>query len=98
MFGPKTGTGDGVYRDAKFLNSGSVIGPLGDLHRFINAGLTEIGNRTMTTSNTKTQIKFTSLDYTAARKSLDPSFSKPKKLRYLRQSRNVKAETRQNTT
>ncbi|UNI15460.1 hypothetical protein JDV02_001993 [Purpureocillium takamizusanense] len=40
--GPKTGNGDFVYADPKFLNSGSVIGPLGDLRNFINAGIAEM--------------------------------------------------------
>ncbi|RGP75387.1 hypothetical protein FSPOR_743 [Fusarium sporotrichioides] len=39
VYGPKTGNGDLNYRDAKYFNSGSVIGPLGDLRKFIDAGI-----------------------------------------------------------
>ncbi|KAF5662212.1 hypothetical protein FHETE_8102 [Fusarium heterosporum] len=39
IYGPKTGSGDVTYRDAKYFNSGSVIGPLGDLRNFIDAGI-----------------------------------------------------------
>ncbi|KAH6691336.1 hypothetical protein F5X68DRAFT_259416 [Plectosphaerella plurivora] len=39
IFGPKTGNGDSTYADARFFNSGSVIGPLGDLRKFIEAGV-----------------------------------------------------------
>lgn len=40
--GPKTGNGDLAYADARFFNSGSVIGPIGDLRDFINAGIDEM--------------------------------------------------------
>lgn len=42
MFGPKSGNKDYTYREAKYLNSGSVIGPVGDLRKFVNAGITEM--------------------------------------------------------
>jgi hypothetical protein len=42
MFGPKSGNKDYTYREAKFLNSGSVIGPIGDLRRFVDAGIAEM--------------------------------------------------------
>jgi hypothetical protein len=42
VYGPKTGNGDLNYRDAKYFNSGSVIGPLGDLRKFIDAGITAL--------------------------------------------------------
>ncbi|KLP03396.1 uncharacterized protein FFB20_02176 [Fusarium fujikuroi] len=38
-WGPKTDTGDLQYSDSRFLNSGTVIGPLGDLRKFIDAAL-----------------------------------------------------------
>jgi hypothetical protein len=41
-FGPKSGNGDDVYQHAKYFNSGSVIGPLGDLRKFIDASLAEM--------------------------------------------------------
>ncbi|KAG5658169.1 hypothetical protein KAF25_007120 [Fusarium avenaceum] len=44
VYGPKTGNGDVTYRDAKYFNSGSVIGPLGDLRNFINAGIESMEN------------------------------------------------------
>ncbi|KAF4455715.1 hypothetical protein F53441_2010 [Fusarium austroafricanum] len=42
IYGPKTGGGDVTYRDAKYFNSGSVIGPLGDLRKFIDAGIASL--------------------------------------------------------
>lgn len=42
MFGAKSGIRDFEYREAKFLNSGSVIGPIADLRKFIDAGITEM--------------------------------------------------------
>ncbi|CEI67277.1 hypothetical protein FVEN_g5816 [Fusarium venenatum] len=42
VYGPKTGNGDATYRDAKFFNSGSVIGPVGDLRKFIDAGINSL--------------------------------------------------------
>ncbi|KAH7223954.1 hypothetical protein BKA60DRAFT_562716 [Fusarium oxysporum] len=42
VYGPKTGGGDVTYRDAKYFNSGSVIGPVGDLRNFINAGIASL--------------------------------------------------------
>lgn len=41
-FGPRTNGGDKTYDDAKFLNSGSVIGPLGDLRKFMDAAVAEM--------------------------------------------------------
>ncbi|KAM5347617.1 hypothetical protein ACJ41O_007441 [Fusarium nematophilum] len=41
-FGPKSGNGNTVYSDARFFNSGSVIGRLDDLREFINAGIAEV--------------------------------------------------------
>ncbi|KAM0338120.1 hypothetical protein ACHAPU_011448 [Fusarium lateritium] len=41
-WGPKTDTGDLQYSDSRFLNSGTVIGPLGDLRKFIDATLSLI--------------------------------------------------------
>lgn len=38
-FGPKSGNGDHTYADPRFFNSGSVIGPLGDLRAFVTAGV-----------------------------------------------------------
>ncbi|KAF5668389.1 hypothetical protein FHETE_5325 [Fusarium heterosporum] len=38
-WGLKTDTGDLQYSDSRFLNSGTVIGPLGDLRKFIDAAL-----------------------------------------------------------
>ncbi|CZR44650.1 uncharacterized protein FPRO_14403 [Fusarium proliferatum ET1] len=40
--GPKTDPGDLQYSEPRFLNSGTVIGPLGDLRKFIDAGLSLI--------------------------------------------------------
>ncbi|CAG7555996.1 unnamed protein product [Fusarium equiseti] len=42
IYGPKTGNGNFEYRDAKFFNSGSVIGPVGDLRKFIDAGIASL--------------------------------------------------------
>lgn len=42
ILGPKADNGDIVYRHPKFFNSGSVIGPLGDLREFIDAAVTEM--------------------------------------------------------
>jgi hypothetical protein len=42
VFGPKSGNKDYTYREAKFLNSGSVIGPVGDLRKFVDAGIAEM--------------------------------------------------------
>ncbi|RGP64843.1 hypothetical protein FLONG3_9421 [Fusarium longipes] len=42
VYGPKTGNGDVTYRDAKYFNSGSVIGPIGDLRKFIDAGIASL--------------------------------------------------------
>ncbi|KAF5236881.1 hypothetical protein FAUST_6296 [Fusarium austroamericanum] len=42
VYGPKTGNGNTHNRDAKYFNSGSVIGPIGDLRKFINAGVTAL--------------------------------------------------------
>ncbi|KAF5021348.1 hypothetical protein F66182_6616 [Fusarium sp. NRRL 66182] len=42
VYGPKSGSGDVTYHDAKFFNSGSVIGPVGDLRDFINAGIASL--------------------------------------------------------
>jgi hypothetical protein len=42
IFGPKTENGDSTYADARFFNAGSVIGPLGDLRAFIDAGVKAI--------------------------------------------------------
>ncbi|KAF9768659.1 hypothetical protein IL306_013969 [Fusarium sp. DS 682] len=42
VYGPKTGGGDITYRDAKYFNSGSVIGPVGDLRKFIDAGIASL--------------------------------------------------------
>ncbi|KAL3952542.1 hypothetical protein ACCO45_012485 [Purpureocillium lilacinum] len=39
--GPRC-NGDLAYADARFFNSGSVIGPIGDLRDFINAGIAEM--------------------------------------------------------
>ncbi|KAH7469716.1 hypothetical protein FOMA001_g14232 [Fusarium oxysporum f. sp. matthiolae] len=41
-WGLKTDTGDLQYSDSRFLNSGTVIGPLGDLRKFIDAALSLI--------------------------------------------------------
>ncbi|KAM0192739.1 hypothetical protein ACHAPQ_008215 [Fusarium lateritium] len=41
-WGLKTDTGDLQYSDSRFLNSGTVIGPLGDLRNFIDAALSLI--------------------------------------------------------
>ncbi|WZH49681.1 uncharacterized protein QYS62_010887 [Fusarium acuminatum] len=41
-WGLKTDTGDLQYSDSRYLNSGTVIGPLGDLRNFIDAALTLI--------------------------------------------------------
>ncbi|KAF4961185.1 hypothetical protein FGADI_421 [Fusarium gaditjirri] len=41
-WGLKTGTGDLQYSDSRFLNSGTVIDPLGDLGKFIDAALSLI--------------------------------------------------------
>ncbi|EXK29486.1 hypothetical protein FOMG_13962 [Fusarium oxysporum f. sp. melonis 26406] len=38
-WGPKTDNGELVFSDSRFLNSGTVIGPLGDLRIFIDATL-----------------------------------------------------------
>jgi hypothetical protein len=40
--GPKTDTGDLQSSDSRFLNSGTVIGPLDDLRKFIDAALSLI--------------------------------------------------------
>ncbi|ENH70939.1 hypothetical protein FOC1_g10000988 [Fusarium oxysporum f. sp. cubense race 1] len=42
IWGLKTDTGDLQYSDSRFLNSGTVIGPLGDLRKFIDAALSLI--------------------------------------------------------
>ncbi|KAJ4267647.1 hypothetical protein NW762_003759 [Fusarium torreyae] len=42
VYGPKTGAGGIHYRDAKYFNSGSVIGPVGDLRNFIAAGIASL--------------------------------------------------------
>ncbi|PNP74192.1 hypothetical protein FNYG_12241 [Fusarium nygamai] len=41
-WGLKTDTGDLQYSGSRFLNSGTVIGPLGDLRKFIDAALSLI--------------------------------------------------------
>ncbi|KAF4494650.1 hypothetical protein FAGAP_9212 [Fusarium agapanthi] len=41
-WGLKTDTGDLQYNDSRFLNSGTVIGPLGDLRKFLDAALSLI--------------------------------------------------------
>ncbi|KAI5464401.1 hypothetical protein BGZ63DRAFT_377601 [Mariannaea sp. PMI_226] len=41
-FGSKSDNGDFVYSHARFLNSGSVIGRLDDLRKFIDAGVAEV--------------------------------------------------------
>ncbi|KAG5763423.1 hypothetical protein H9Q72_008487 [Fusarium xylarioides] len=41
-WGLKSDTGDPQYSDSRFLNSGTAIGPLGDLRKFINAALSLI--------------------------------------------------------
>ncbi|KAF4963759.1 hypothetical protein FSARC_8242 [Fusarium sarcochroum] len=41
VYGPKTGGGID-HRDAKYFNSGSVIGPVGDLRNFIAAGIASL--------------------------------------------------------
>ncbi|KAF5572329.1 hypothetical protein FPANT_13173 [Fusarium pseudoanthophilum] len=41
-WGPETDTGDLQYSDSRFLNSGTVIGPLDDLRKFIDAALSLI--------------------------------------------------------
>ncbi|KAF4974835.1 hypothetical protein FZEAL_8296 [Fusarium zealandicum] len=38
-WGPKTENGELIFSDSRFLNSGTVIGPLGDLRTFIDATL-----------------------------------------------------------
>ncbi|KAM5344288.1 hypothetical protein ACJ41O_012825 [Fusarium nematophilum] len=38
-WGPKTDNGELIFSDSRFLNSGTVIGPLGDLRTFIDAAL-----------------------------------------------------------
>lgn len=38
-FGPKTDNGDLPFSESKFLNSGTVIGPLGDVRKLIDATL-----------------------------------------------------------
>lgn len=38
-WGPKTGNGELPYSESKFLNSGTVIGPLGDLRRMMDGVL-----------------------------------------------------------
>jgi hypothetical protein len=37
VWGPRTGNGELQYSPSKFLNSGTVIGPLGDLRNFLDA-------------------------------------------------------------
>ncbi|RSL82818.1 hypothetical protein CEP51_004920 [Fusarium floridanum] len=41
-WGPRTNNGELIYSDSRFLNSGTVIGPLGDLSTFIEAALSAI--------------------------------------------------------
>lgn len=41
-FGPKSGNGEMYYSDPRWLNSGTVIGPVADLRRYIKATLREI--------------------------------------------------------
>ncbi|KAF4454421.1 hypothetical protein F53441_3047 [Fusarium austroafricanum] len=41
-WGLKTDTGDLQYSDSRFLNSGTVMGPLGDLRKFIDAAISLI--------------------------------------------------------
>jgi hypothetical protein len=41
-FGPKTGNGDMVFADPRWLNSGTVIGPVDDLRDLIDATMDEI--------------------------------------------------------
>ncbi|KAF9774455.1 hypothetical protein IL306_007532 [Fusarium sp. DS 682] len=42
LHGTGTDTGDLQYSDSRFLNSGTVIGPLGDLRKFVDAALSPI--------------------------------------------------------
>lgn len=44
VFGPQTGRGDLPFSDSKFLNSGTVIGPLGDLRDLMDGVLQFIGD------------------------------------------------------
>ncbi|PHH88253.1 hypothetical protein CDD83_7781 [Cordyceps sp. RAO-2017] len=41
-FGPLEGNGDMVFNDPRWLNSGTVIGPIADMRRFIDAAIDEI--------------------------------------------------------
>lgn len=41
-WGPKSGNGDLTYNDPRWLNSGTLIGPVGDLRRYIDATMEEI--------------------------------------------------------
>lgn len=41
-FGPKSGSGDMTFADPRWLNSGTVIGPVDDVRKLINATMDEI--------------------------------------------------------
>ncbi|KAF5005458.1 hypothetical protein FDECE_8123 [Fusarium decemcellulare] len=41
-WGPRSNNGELIYSDSRFLNSGTVIGPLADLHTFIDAAISLI--------------------------------------------------------
>lgn len=42
IFGPKSGNGDMIYNDPRWLNSGTVIGPIDDMRALITATMEEI--------------------------------------------------------
>lgn len=41
-FGPRSGNGDMTFNEPRWLNSGTVIGPVGDVRRLIDAAMNEI--------------------------------------------------------
>ncbi|PHH71317.1 hypothetical protein CDD82_6589 [Ophiocordyceps australis] len=43
-FGPNNGNGDIVFNDPRWLNSGTVMGPVGDIRRVLAATMAEIAN------------------------------------------------------